>query len=227
MREPEAIPWLGGQLTANRHGVFHLRDIQDDVRSAVLACEIQPPVFPIFLPKFADNPEHGEGLLVTEYSFQRQRAYWGQFGAAGVAIRRTRADGDREYLLGRRSNVSSGNGDWAFFGGAHDSREHATDPIQTVMKELEEEAGILLDSATRIVGRLAFDRDPHWRYDTFVAEPDEEVAQELRVTLNWEHSEADWFSVAELLAMRDRGELFRPVARDLPRLLAAVSEDLG
>lgn len=224
MQASAGIPWAGGVLSANRHGIFHLRGLGAEDWRPIIACESKPPVFPIFMPKFEHDEEHGEGMLITEYSFARGRAYWGQFGAAGVALRRQRSSVEYEYLLGRRSNVSSGNGRWAFFGGAHDSAEFAADPWQTAAKELSEEAGLLAAQVRQVVGRLTYDRDPHWRYDTFVAELEPELGSSVQITLNWEHSDADWFTADELLGMAEREELFAPVARDLRQLLAVADK---
>lgn len=221
------MEWLGGRINETRHGVFHLVGVDPETRRSVLACAFTPPVFPLFLPKYESDPAHGEGMLLTAYSFERGRSYWGQFGAAGVTVRRRRQGGVFEYLLGQRSNVHGGQGAWAFFGGAHDSFEHSLEPLTTALKELEEESGIRLRRDVKVVAQITFDRDPQWRYDTFVVEPDHDAASDLEAVLNWEHSDAGWFSVAELFEMREAKTLFRPVARGLESLLRASGEDLS
>ena len=110
--------------------------------------------------------------------------HWGLHGAAGIAIINV-ADGT--ILLQHRAHWTHGGATWALPGGARDSHE---EPIETALRELEEELGVEPTAITVVREELLFDHDK-WRYHTVIAT----ISDVIDVRHNDESLSAEWVSI--------------------------------
>ncbi len=129
----------------------------------------------------------GDGFITLADGTRR----WGRFGAAGLLVRHTDADGTVAYFLARRSEHCHRGGTWAIPGGALDGGE---EPLEGALREFREEIGVALD-------RFELDvvyEDDHggWSYTTYILDVDERF--EPPGPLSWETSEVRWVTPDEL-----------------------------
>jgi 8-oxo-dGTP pyrophosphatase MutT (NUDIX family) len=145
----------------------------------------------------------GDGFLTLSDGSRR----WGRFGAAGVLVRHTDADGEAHYFLARRSLLCHRGGTWAIPGGALDRDE---EPLAGALRELVEETGVRLDGFE--VAEVYEDDHGGWSYWTLVVD----VAERFPVPteLSWETSEVRWVPRSHL----GRMELFDAFEATLERL---------
>jgi DNA polymerase III epsilon subunit-like protein/8-oxo-dGTP pyrophosphatase MutT (NUDIX family) len=230
---PEPMPeapakWNNYDIKQNDHGNFYADGITSEDAIKLRTGELQPPSLPFFVPMYGNtDPNSGEGDLYTEQSIAEggPRKYWGQFGGAGILVRRKNADGNYEYLLARRQGTSSGSGKWAYFGGAHDTADAAKDPESTVLKELGEEAGIDLTGKATFVQTHDSTGDPNWSYKTLVADVSPDAIGPDDIKTNWEHSESGWFTADQIKDMKSQGALFGPFADNAEVIFNTSSDE--
>ena len=226
---PEApAKWNNYDIKQNDHGNFYADGITSEDAIKLRTGELQPPSLPFFVPMYENtDPNSGEGDLYTEQSIAEggPRKYWGQFGGAGILVRRKNADGNYEYLLARRSGTSSGDGKWAYFGGAHDTAEAAKDPEATVLKELGEEAGIDLTGKVNFAHTHDSTGDPDWSYKTLIADVGPDAIGPDDIKTNWEHSTHGWFTADQIKDMGSKGLLFGPFAGSAEAILNTSSDE--
>jgi 8-oxo-dGTP pyrophosphatase MutT (NUDIX family) len=116
--------------------------------------------------------------------------HWGLFGAAGLLVHKTDAEGRLRVLLQRRSAQTHNGGTWALPGGALNSNETAE---QAALREAEEEAGI--EAAWVALEKTCVDGHGSWSYTTVIARADRDFTARAS---NWESDEVGWFLVDEL-----------------------------
>jgi 8-oxo-dGTP diphosphatase len=118
--------------------------------------------------------------------------HWGRYGAAGLLLHRTRADGETEVLLQHRADWSHHGGTWGLLGGA---RHHDEARVATALREAAEEAGLQAD-AVLVSGRYDDDHGG-WCYSTVVAL---EIADVGARATSAETVEVRWWPVSSLPA---------------------------
>jgi 8-oxo-dGTP pyrophosphatase MutT (NUDIX family) len=170
-----------------------------------------------------DRPPPGEELNVTgEETVPRQ--------AATVIVLRGGADGLEVLLVKRTPHARFMGGVWVFPGGAVDAGEGEGDAAHRIaaVRELQEEAGIALDDPGALVkfSRWITPAEVVVRFDThfFLAPmPD---GQEATIDGD-EIVDQGWFTPAEALAARERGEiaLVFPTIKHLEQLSGFASAD--
>ncbi|MEU5864281.1 NUDIX domain-containing protein [Nonomuraea sp. NPDC047529] len=148
---------------------------------------------------------------------------WGRYGAAGVLIRGMDEQGQPRYLLMQQSQHVSNPGKWQLPGGALDSLER---PVHAAARELSEELGVgqrYLDRL-KLRGEHATEvGDTGWRYTNLAADGPMFTPR----LDSFEVSGAKWFTLKELAAMANQGDLHPALARALPDLLARFHDDGG
>jgi 8-oxo-dGTP pyrophosphatase MutT (NUDIX family) len=126
-----------------------------------------------------DHQAHSEAADET--------GYWGKQGAGCLAVARSTG----RVLIGFRSEYVMEPFTWGTFGGAMD--EDLT-PEQMARKELRQEAGYT--GAVEMVPLYVYEApEGTFAYHNFAAVVDEE----FEPIVNWEHEEARWFDIEELL----------------------------
>ena len=137
--------------------------------------------------------------------------YWGLHGAAGLLLRAPLADGATGILLQHRALWSHQGGTWALPGGARDSHET---PVDTAMREADEEAGIVRAMLTVRETVVTHEAVSGWTYTTVIADVDTPVD----TVPNRESSELRWVGEHAV----DELPLHPAFARSWPALRSAL-----
>ena len=144
---------------------------------------------------------------------QQGHRHWGRFGAAGLLL----VDQGRVVLQHRAERTHEGN-TWGLPGGARDSDE---DPVQTALREADEEADIHQDGVDPI-GTFRSDHGG-WSYTTVIAAARGEVRPRAA---NWESNEVRWWDVAEVgdLALHPGLRASWPALRHQPPPMTIIAD---
>jgi 8-oxo-dGTP pyrophosphatase MutT (NUDIX family) len=170
-----------------------------------------------------DRPPPGEELNVTgEQTVPRQ--------AATVIVLRGGGDGLEVLLVKRTPHARFMGGVWVFPGGAVDAGEGDGDAAHRVaaVRELEEEAGIVLDDPGALVkfSRWITPAEVVVRFDTHFFLAPMPNGQEATIDGD-EIVDQGWFTPAGALAAHERGEiaLVFPTIKHLEQLSGFASAD--
>lgn len=139
--------------------------------------------------------------------------YWGRHGAAGLLLRAPLPDGSTGILLQHRALWSHQGGTWGLPGGARDSHET---PVDTAMREADEEAGIVREMLTVRTSVVTHEATSGWTYTTVIADVDTPVD----TVANVESAELRWVSERGV----DDLPLHPAFARSWPDLRAQLGE---
>jgi 8-oxo-dGTP pyrophosphatase MutT (NUDIX family) len=171
----------------------------------------------------SDRPPPGEELNLTgEETEPRQ--------AATVIVLRGGAETLEVLLVRRTPRARFMGGMWVFPGGAVDAGEGEGDAAHRVaaVRELQEEAGILVDDPASLVkfSRWITPAEVVVRYDTHFFLASLPAGQEPRID-GEEIVDKGWFAPAEALAAYERGEikLVFPTIKHLEQLAAFPTAD--
>jgi hypothetical protein len=161
--------------------------------------EVVPPNLPFVL---RDTPS-GD---VHYYDSTGERR-WGQFGAAGALLRRKKADGTYEYLLGKRGpTLSTEPNKWSTPGGAHSNLLESQTPGFTAGKELGEELGVDMDTAQRVAD-MKNSVAPDWNYDYTLFEVPIGSTDKPELRDSRDIADTGWFTPEEIRKMQEDGML--------------------
>jgi 8-oxo-dGTP pyrophosphatase MutT (NUDIX family) len=146
---------------------------------------------------------------------------WGKYGAAGVLIKNTDANGVERFLMVQRGPmVSSNKWKWQLAGGALDSKET---PEQGAAREIFEEIGAPQDflSTMQHKGTHAVEvpipgKKP-WVYSNIAAEAPTMFEPKIDGT---ETGDAKWMTKAEIQALVDEGKMHPAVSKALPSVFS-------
>jgi 8-oxo-dGTP pyrophosphatase MutT (NUDIX family) len=171
----------------------------------------------------SDRPPPGEELNLTgEETEPRQ--------AATVIVLRGGAETLEVLLVRRTPRARFMGGMWVFPGGAVDAGEGEGDAAHRVaaVRELQEEAGILVDDPASLVkfSRWITPAEVVVRYDTHFFLASLPAGQEPRID-GEEIVDKGWFAPADALAAYERGEikLVFPTIKHLEQLAAFPTAD--
>jgi len=117
------------------------------------------------------NP-HKQALLET--------GFWGRAAAGGIILARS----SQRFLLAHRGEGTLQAGTWGTWGGACDGDET---PIETVRREMQEEAGIQQEMELHEL--YTFRHESGFSYTNFLAI----IEEEFEPVLNWETQGFGWF----------------------------------
>jgi 8-oxo-dGTP diphosphatase len=145
----------------------------------------------------------------------RGHRHWGRFGAAGLLLVDSRADGRTSILLQHRAARTADGDTWGVPGGARDSHESA---VQAALRETGEEAGIW-QGAMRVYGEFVDDHGGGWSYTTVMAD----LVADVTLVVQAESLELRW---VELDLVEDL-TLLPGFARTWPLLRERVAHRLG
>lgn len=155
---------------------------------ADIAASTGKPVIAAWSP----NGTSGDGYIYFPDGTRR----WGVYGAAGIAMRHIDPDGTERFFLAKRgAELSGGANTWAFPGGAIDKGET---PITGSLREFQEEINVDVPEVHIHHEHRVTEHDT-WSYTTVVA-----TVPTLFVpptTMDWESSDAGWFTREEIAAM--------------------------
>src|SRR3954451_23908446 len=142
----------------------------------------------------------GDGFITVADGTRR----WGLYGAAGVLVRHTDADGNATLFLARRSEFCHRGGTWAIPGGA---LNHGEEALAGALREFSEEIGVPIEDFE--VAQIYEDDHGGWSYTTIVLDvPERFVPPDA---FGWETAEARWGTAQELRQL----ELFDDFERTL------------
>lgn len=120
-----------------------------------------------------------EALKEVQYT---NKGHWGKEGS-GLLL----TTGEKVLLLLRSRHVTEPR-TWGIPGGAIEEGE---DPLQSALRESEEEMGLSIDSY-RVIGNTVYqDEEDGFKYTTYILRVVEET-EEQPITLNWENTEYIW-----------------------------------
>ncbi|MEV0590891.1 ADP-ribosyltransferase [Nonomuraea cavernae] len=145
---------------------------------------------------------------------------WGVYGAAGVMIRSTDADGSPRYLVAQRGpEAGSDVGKWQLPGGALNSRESAP---QAAARELREGLGVSNDylGKLRLTGTHLVAEPNGWAHANLAVEGD---SFSPRVD-GGKTAAARWVTREELAHMADTGQLHPALAGSLGDVLSLFDD---
>jgi 8-oxo-dGTP diphosphatase len=131
----------------------------------------------------------GDGWVVCAEGHR----HWGRFGAAGLLLRDVATDGRVRVVLQHRAPWTHQGDTWGMPGGARDSHE---DPVQTALREADEE-GAIPAAAVAPVGLRVVDHGG-WSYTTVVADAVRDVAPHAA---NAESVEVRWWPAPEVTTL--------------------------
>jgi 8-oxo-dGTP diphosphatase len=120
-----------------------------------------------------------EVLKETEYT---EKGHWGK-EASGLLL----TTGEKVLLLLRSGHVTEPH-TWGIPGGAVEKGE---DPLQSAMREAEEEMQLSIDSYRNIGNTVFQDDEDGFKYTTFILRVVEEMEYE-RIKLDWENDDYKW-----------------------------------
>jgi len=145
---------------------------------------------PAMAPKLSMKPHQTGELPVQEDNDEEHQkeldktGYWGKAGAGCIIM----AQDTKRILLPLRSEWVQEPSTWGTWGGAID---HGENPKESVLREIEEEAGYNGDILDMIL--LYTYKDDDFRYDTFVVV----IPTEFEPQLNWETKSTRWVEFGE------------------------------
>lgn len=152
---------------------------------------------------------------------------YGKYGAAGLMVRAPGADGTERFLIVQRGrSYPNTRGTWQLPGGGLDELET---PQQGAAREATEELGIsqrtldtFTERGTHRVEVPVEGKDP-WAYSNITADAPAMFGGTID---GFELDDARWVSREQLLKLRERGKLLKPLADNLDQILAAFDEPL-
>lgn len=212
-------PLAGYTIKQNDRGVYYpetpiTRGTQDFNR--LKTGEVVPPSLPFVLV----NTPNGDVHYYDETGTRR----WGQFGAAGALVRRKKADGTYEYMMGKRgAGLSTEPNKWSTPGGAHASLKDSETPGYTAGKELGEELGVNMDEAQRVAD-LKNAVAPDWNYDYTLFEVPAGTNDSPVLKDSWDISETGWFTSEEIRKMQEAGLLHSAIDPEVLNKLFDLSD---
>lgn len=122
--------------------------------------------------------------MLTLRQFLFERKYCGKQGA-GAIIKSSKTG---RYLLALRSDEVMEPNTWGIWGGKIDSDEV---PVEAVLREIDEELGnITIINKPKLLYTY-HDKENDFKYYNFLII----VKDEFKPDLNWEHNDAEWFSL--------------------------------
>lgn len=123
-----------------------------------------------------------------------------------ISVKGVVANDAGEYLLGKNSR-----NEWELLGGRIESGE---DPLDTLRREFNEEAGIEVDVWPRPLGACVFDvLEPQGQFVFIVAFGCEPASPTVKVRKSHEHRELRWFDVAEAVALPNLPDGYKQMIR--------------
>jgi len=120
--------------------------------------------------------DHKQAMLET--------GFWGRSAAGALVLARSTC----RLLIARRAEGTLQAGTWGTWGGAVDAGET---PVETVARELREEAGF--DRAFDAQELFIFRHDTGFTYSNFLVV----IEHEFEPTLNWETQDFGWFAFGD------------------------------
>lgn len=146
---------------------------------------------------------------------------WGRYGASHAFIHHegryllVNPTKDFTYRRGDDQLGSIGTGVWQLPGGARKTPDETF--LQAALRETDEETRYpFANYANR--GHIAFE-DDDWTHHTYALEVNSPLPEPRAGGLSPDISEAEWFTLKELRAMRRENKLAQTLIREIPRLL--------
>lgn len=160
----------------------------------------------------ADTGKSGDGYAAP--------GLWGKYGAAGVMIKNTDANGVERYLMVQRGPHVEGTGLWQLAGGAIDSKET---PEQGAAREIFEEIGApqeylstMVHKGTHAVG-VPIPGKEDWVYSNIAAEAPTMFTPKVDGS---ETGDAKWLTKDEINKLVSGGTMHPALAKALPSVFA-------